>query len=83
MAVAHDHEDLRDLVDRLTPDQARSLLQLIERKLATVAEKSVVADNSNEPEHHGLATAGIFDSGHGDLSERVEEVVERRFNRST
>ncbi|MEU8268545.1 hypothetical protein AB0B89_15415 [Sphaerisporangium sp. NPDC049002] len=81
MSAGHAHEELHHLVDRLSPDQARRLLRLVKTDpdLAEVAE-----EESSEPvRRRRLSIAGIGASGEGDLSERVEDLLAERFNRST
>ncbi|MFD0732128.1 hypothetical protein [Planotetraspora mira] len=81
MSAGHAHEELHHLVDRLSPDQARRLLRLVKTDpaLAEVAE-----EQPSEPvRRRRLSIAGIGASGEGDLSERVEDLLAERFNRST
>ncbi|WP_440070474.1 hypothetical protein [Streptosporangium sp. OZ121] len=80
MTAGHAHEELHHLVDRLSPNQARRLLRLVKTdpELAEAAE-----DQPNEPgRRRRLSIAGIGASGEGDLSERVEDLLAERFNRS-
>ncbi|MFF0308380.1 hypothetical protein ACFYSC_13170 [Streptosporangium sp. NPDC004379] len=71
MGAGHADEELRRLVDRVSPAQARRLLP------------SVKADpEPPEPVRRRLSIAGIGSSGEGDLSERVEDLLMERFNRS-
>ncbi|GAA3126460.1 hypothetical protein GCM10020001_054540 [Nonomuraea salmonea] len=67
-------------MDRLSPDQARRLLRLVK----TDPELAEAADEEpSEPvRHRRLSIAGIGASGEGDLSERVEDLLAERFNRS-
>ncbi|MFB9472519.1 hypothetical protein [Nonomuraea salmonea] len=80
MSADHAHEELHHLVDRLSPDQARRLLRLVK----TDPELAEAADEEpSEPvRHRRLSIAGIGASGEGDLSERVEDLLAERFNRS-
>lgn len=80
MSAGHAHEELHHLVDRLSPDQARRLLRLVKTdpELAETADEEPV-----EPvRRRRLSIAGIGASGEGDLSERVEDLLAERFNRS-
>ena len=65
-------------MDRLSSDQARRLLRLVK----TDPELADVSDEHDEPAHRRLSIAGIGASGEGDLSERVEDLLAERFNRS-
>ncbi|OUC93944.1 hypothetical protein CA984_24475 [Streptosporangium minutum] len=67
-------------MDRLSPDQARRLLRLVK----TDPELAETADEEpSEPvRRRRLSIAGIGASGEGDLSERVEDLLAERFNRS-
>jgi hypothetical protein len=83
MTAARDYDHLRHLVDRLPPNQVRRLLHLARRdpELAAYTDGPTPAGKPGEEDDgHTLATAGIFDSGRGDLSERVEEFIQERFN---
>ncbi|MDR8407251.1 hypothetical protein MTP10_00675 [Nonomuraea sp. 3-1Str] len=79
MSAGHAHEELHHLVDRLSHDQARRLLRLVK----TDPELADVSDERDEPVRRRLSIAGIGASGEGDLSERVEDLLAERFNRST
>ncbi|MFI6882776.1 hypothetical protein [Streptosporangium canum] len=80
MSAGHAYEELHHLVDRLSPDQARRLLRLVK----TDPELAEAADEeASEPvRRRRLSIAGIGASGEGDLSERVEDLLAERFNRS-
>ncbi|MEU8039078.1 MULTISPECIES: hypothetical protein [Streptosporangium] len=81
MTAGHAHEELHHLVDRLSPDQARRLLRLVKTD-PELAE--TVDEETDEPvRRRRLSIAGIGASGEGDLSERVEDLLAERFNRST
>ncbi|GII03003.1 hypothetical protein [Planobispora takensis] len=80
MTAGHAHEELHHLVDRLSPDQARRLLRLVKTdpELAETVDEEI-----DEPvRRRRLSIAGIGASGEGDLSERVENLLAERFNRS-
>ncbi|WP_204018223.1 hypothetical protein [Sphaerimonospora thailandensis] len=80
MSAGYAHEELHHLVDRLSPNQARRLLRLVKTdpELADAAE-----EGGPEPvRRRRLSIAGIGASGQGDLSERVEDLLAERFNRS-
>lgn len=80
MTAGHAHEELHHLVDRLSPDQARRLLRLVKTdpELAETVDEQI-----DEPvRRRRLSIAGIGASGEGDLSERVEDLLAERFNRS-
>lgn len=97
MTVAHDHDDLHRLIDRLPPDKARRLLRLVKRD----PELAVYADETPEPrgrdtdDHQTFASVGIFDSsrslsligacegGPTDLAERGEDYLREYFNNSS
>ncbi|MEV0593056.1 hypothetical protein [Nonomuraea cavernae] len=78
MSAGHAHEELHHLVDQLSPDQARRLLRLVK----TDPELADIAEENDEPVRRRLSIAGIGASGEGDLSERVEDLLAERFNRS-
>ncbi|MFC6578264.1 hypothetical protein [Planomonospora parontospora] len=79
MSAGHAHEELHHLVDRLSPTQARRLLRLV----SADPELAEAAEATSEPvRHRRLSIAGIGASGEGDLSERVEDLLTERFNRS-
>lgn len=67
-------------MDRLSPDQARRLLRLVKTdpELAEAADE----ERSGPVRRRRLSIAGIGASGEGDLSERVEDLLAERFNRS-
>ncbi|GAA3521984.1 hypothetical protein GCM10023075_82970 [Streptosporangium album] len=67
-------------MDRLSPDQARRLLRLVKTdpELAETADEEL----SEPVRRRRLSIAGIGASGEGDLSERVEDLLAERFNRS-
>jgi hypothetical protein len=80
MSAEHAHEELHHLVDRRSPDQARRLLRLVK----TDPDLAEAAEEPAEPaRRRRLSIAGIGASGVGDLSERVEDLLAERFNRST
>ncbi|MFL6053869.1 MAG: hypothetical protein ACJ72W_13280 [Actinoallomurus sp.] len=74
MTAAHDYEDLHHLIDRMTPDQVR---QLRKQALRLVGDNEAISDHSESAKTP--AFAGILD-GPSDLSERIDEFVEERFN---
>jgi len=80
MSAGHAHEELHHLVDRLSPDQAGRLLRLVrtDPELAEAANEGL----SEPVRRRRLSIAGIGASGEGDLSERVEDLLAERFNRS-
>lgn len=80
MTAARDYEDLHDLVDRLTPGQARYLRVLVESdpELARIAQP----DAGGERAPRRLSIVGIWVYGRGDLSERHDEVIRERLKRS-
>jgi hypothetical protein len=81
MAAGHAHEELHHLVDRLSPDQARRLLRLV--KTDPELAETVDEETDGPARRRRLSIAGIGASGEGDLSERVEDLLAERFNRST
>lgn len=70
-------DELHRLVDQIEDDKVPSAVAL----LREVAEHDQPA-GEQEPRRRRLASAGIFDSGQRDLSERVEELVAARYDRS-
>ncbi|RSN14308.1 hypothetical protein DMB42_07185 [Nonomuraea sp. WAC 01424] len=78
MSAGHAHEELHHLVDRLSSDQARRLLRLVK----TDPELADVSGEDDKPVRRRLSIAGIGASGEGNLSERVEDLLAERFNRS-
>ncbi|MFF3443411.1 hypothetical protein [Streptosporangium sp. NPDC002721] len=81
MTAGHAHEQLHHLVDRLSPDQARRLLRLV--KTDPELAETVDEETDGPVRRRRLSIAGIGASGEGDLSERVEDLLAERFNRST
>ncbi|YCK41921.1 hypothetical protein ACNF49_50135 [Actinomadura sp. ATCC 39365] len=78
MSAGHAHEELHHLVDRLSSDQARHLLRLVK----TDPELADMSGEDDTPVRRRLSIAGIGASGEGNLSERVEDLLAERFNRS-
>ncbi|MEU4542226.1 hypothetical protein [Nonomuraea dietziae] len=80
MSAGHAYEELHHLVDRLSPDQARRLLRLVKTdpELAEAVDEGL----PQSTRRRRLSIAGIGASGEGDLSERVEDLLTERFNRS-
>lgn len=79
MTAADDFDDLHHLVDRLTPRQATRLRVLV------AADPELAAASEPETGDHSprrLSIIGIWDSGHGDLSERHDEIIRERLKRS-
>ncbi|WP_203885289.1 hypothetical protein [Planotetraspora kaengkrachanensis] len=70
MTAENVYEELRHLVDRLSPDQARRLL-----RLAKTNPEFAEQETRNPVRRRRLSIAGIGASGDGHLSERGE-----RFN---
>nr|WP_062338105.1 hypothetical protein [Herbidospora sakaeratensis] len=66
------YEELRHLIDRLSPGQARRVLRLVQNELAD----PVIADRPQRQ----VSFIGIGE-GDEDLSERVEEILAERFIR--
>jgi hypothetical protein len=81
MSAAHAYDRLHHLVDRLPPEQAHRLLHLVEHdpELAAYDSDSPPIEGK-EPAESRLASAGVFASERGDLSERVDEIIAERFN---
>ncbi|NAS25325.1 hypothetical protein GT755_27030 [Herbidospora sp. NEAU-GS84] len=71
------YEELHHLVDRLSPGQASRVLRLVRDELAESATAGPVADSPQRE----VSFIGIGE-GDEDLSERVEEILAERFNRS-
>jgi len=83
MTAGHAHEELHHLVDRLSPNQARRLLRLVKTDPELAEATGDQPDQPDEPgRRRRLSIAGIGASGEGDLSERVEDLLAERFNRS-
>ena len=78
MTAAQDFDDLHHLVDRLTPRQAARLRVLVasDPELAPAVE----ADDEH-PGERRTSIIGIWQSGHGDLSERHDEIICERLKR--
>jgi hypothetical protein len=79
VTAARDHDDLHHLVDRLTPRQAARLRLLVasDPELAGATQAGHDQDKPAAP-----SIIGIWDSGHGDLSERHDEIIRERLKRS-
>jgi hypothetical protein len=79
MTAAQDHDDLHDLVDRLTPRQAERLRVLVaaDPELASAARPE-----NDQAAARRLSIIGIWESGRGDLSERHDEIIRERVKRS-
>jgi hypothetical protein len=85
MTAVRVYDRLHHMVDRLTPSQAHRLLRFAQHdpELAACADEATEAAPVGETQDpRPLASAGIFDSGRGDLAERVDELVAERFNHS-
>lgn len=80
MTAAHDYDDLHHLVDRLSPRQAARLRVLVasDPDLAPAAHPEA---GNDQPQERHLSVIGIWDSGHGDLSERHDEIIRERLKR--
>jgi hypothetical protein len=76
VSAGHAYEELHHLVDRLSPHQARRLLRLVE------TDPELAEELPDPARRRRLSIAGIGASGVGDLSERVEDLLAERFNRS-
>lgn len=86
MTAARDHEELHQLVDRLSPEQVRRLRVLadtdpeLRELLDTSTDRS--ADEPGAQERL-LALAGIWRSGPPDAAERHDELIRERLARSS
>jgi hypothetical protein len=92
MTAAHDYEELHDLVDRLSPGQARRLLSLAKADPAladaeatrrpALREDGLVAGTGPDGDapQRFQSFVGIMDSGRSDLSERHEEIIRDGLN---
>jgi hypothetical protein len=78
MTAAHEYDDLHHLVDRLTPRQAERLRVLV----AADPELASATSPGSDQAAQRLSIIGIWDSGHGDLSERHDEIIRERMKRS-
>lgn len=78
MTAAHEYDDLHHLVDRLTPRQAERLRVLV----AADPELASATGPGSDQATQRLSIIGIWDSGHGDLSERHDEIIRERMKRS-
>lgn len=87
MAAVHDYKEMHHLVDRLSPAEVRRLWDLVasDPKLSKRTHASRLSDDATELSTpvRQLSTAGLGASGREDLSDRVEELLAERFNRST
>lgn len=79
MTAADDFDDLHHLVDRLTPRQAARLRLLVaaDPELAAAGKPEAGDQSTRRP-----SIIGIWDSGHGDLSERHDEIIRERLKHS-
>jgi hypothetical protein len=78
MTAAREHDALHHLVDRLTPRQAERLRVLV----AADPELASAARPGSDKAGQQLSIIGIWDSGHGDLSKRHDEIIRERVKRS-
>jgi hypothetical protein len=93
VTAAHDYEDMHHLVDRLPSPQVGRLRVLVESdpELARFIQPAdeepsdagmPQATEETKPSRH-LSIIGILESGQGDLSERYDEIIRGKLNRST
>ena len=87
MSAAHAHQELHELIDRLSPDQARRMLTLVNSDPALVAsaEGTMGADRAtkhDETAFQPLALIGSCEGGPVDLAEHAEDYLEKHFNHS-
>ncbi|HWE92056.1 MAG TPA: hypothetical protein VG317_21515 [Pseudonocardiaceae bacterium] len=81
MTAAHDHAEMRYLLDHLSPRQVRRLRLLVfdDPELAEVASASGLVRSSAEPtQRRQLRTVGVFDA-EPDLSVRVKDILRHEF----
>jgi hypothetical protein len=81
MTAAHDHDDLHHLVDRLSPRQAERLRVLVASDPELASAAQLEAEGAGEQPERRLSVIGIWESGHGDLSERHDEIIRGRLKR--
>ena len=82
MSAAHAYEELHELVDRLSPDQAHRLLTLVRSDPALVASTEDSPAKQDETAFQPLALIGSCEGGPGDLAEHAEDYLEKYFNHS-
>ncbi len=82
VTAAHDYDDLHHLVDRLSPRQAERLRVMVaaDPEFASAAQPEVPEEGEQE-EKRRLSVVGIWESGHGDLAERHDEIIRGRLKR--
>ena len=78
VTAAHDHDDLHHLVDRLNPRQAERLRVLVASDPEFASAAQPEAPEGEQAAQRRLSVVGIWDSGHGDLSERHDEIIRGR-----
>jgi hypothetical protein len=89
MRVADDYEDLRHLVDRLTPAQARHLRVLVsnDEQLASATVRPTPASNAVAPLPSSFMELAGSIEGPGDVAERHDDYIRdrlrNRFSRHT
>jgi hypothetical protein len=81
MTAAHDYDDLHHLVDRLSPRQAERLRVLVASDPELASAAQLEAEGAGGQPERRLSVIGIWESGHGDLSERHDEIIRGRLKR--
>ncbi|GII82728.1 hypothetical protein Ssi03_07180 [Sphaerisporangium siamense] len=80
MSAGRAYEELNPLMDRLSLDQACRPVDPVE---ANPEPAAAVERHRSEPvRRRRLSITGIGASGEGDLSERVEDLLAERFDRT-
>jgi hypothetical protein len=80
MSVADDYEDLRHLVDRLTPSQVRHLRVLVsnDAELAGAASAQRVRHSATTPLPESFTALAGSIHGPGDIAERHDDYIRQR-----
>lgn len=80
------YAELHELVDRLTPEQANAVREVVRQLLRPVAERRSETEGAAEPtgtrQQRRLSFAGTLRSGRGDLAARSEEIIRSELGHS-
>ena len=75
MTMTHDYGKLHQAVDRLEPEQAQVVLDMVQVILGDPVDRAVSSDVAPPTQEHRFSFTGIFD-GPGDMSERKDKYLE-------